>query len=1054
MKAMRIVALAALISSMMACVAKETKVRLKIEARTNQGEPVHAARVLLDGKNLGATSNAGRFETEVSLPAGAKKKVEVHKDSDTYYFAPYYQAFEVEGPGPQEIAVAATLYFVPKPLAPGSAKEPAKAEPAVVAVAEGVKAVQASSAPPSDAGSAAPANAMSEIKVEVKAEPQADAQADVKTAAQAGAAATSPVAVPDQAKPETATAGAIPVQSPTPDTDLAPALPVSVAAAISIDSSAAAPIGIDPAVGGEFRGPQSTVDKVVDKVVDKGAEVIADDLAMPSSTHPNVGSQLFTVHVYAGANPLAGVEVAMGEGDSRTLKTACTTNERGRCVIRFSTKPDSLVTFVATKKGFKTAVNTVEIHSKDRLRINMDFGRSLDIYAVSQAYGHRSGLAGVEVRIAGKRVGETDRFGRYSYIFASKSDDLLSVTLKPKGYLPEVFEADFVTGGELQLIKAFTPDQPPSVRMTVLNPLPAGAVDKETLAELNGAFGESLRAAARRHIYASTAFKEYPFTLYDQMVHRSGKNSGEILRTGWHDSELKGVVDAVLVPTVVTGSSPTLELSVIDSHGRVLSAAKEELAGLTDLGAVDRAVALIAKKISRVFPFEGAVLSKSADEATINLGQSQGRDVQVGDLLDVYGQQAAKLGRSSLHGKIASIKVREVEEKSAKGIVTGLAPRATIERGDLVMLRPRHALKEPRSAPLLVMTDLGGKRTAVSQANIYLNNNWIGSSDSTGRLYVEGKVSGRLRVIKQGFQDLLQAVQLGQDVDKPLVLTLIRQAAFLRIDSQPAGALVKVEGKDLGKTPLATQVPVPSGFVKMEVLGPPGYKPYSTVLELDQGTLDLTGEAAVILEQDLRAVAQRLIKAGKIDAALTILNKIAPEHSDYLMARHEAGELYLTVLDEPAKAAEAFGMVTANPAVKQYVDKRFIGSHINEGIALFLTAERLGAGQPEAAQAHYKKGLEVLEGVVPYLRFVPQGEYAQAVHNVDYHRALCRHRLWTLTQDPRLLADAVKTWRSYLDGSGRAVPVEGPSIAYIENAKVYLKQAAASLSAGRHTSRQ
>ncbi len=1016
MKAMRTLAVAVLLSSMWACVAKETKVQLKVAVKTNQGEPVHAATVQLDGKSLGATNNAGRFDGEVSLPAGAKKRLEIHKDSDTYYFAPYYQAFEVDPSGPQELAVVATLYFVPKPAPVAPAKVAALAETNAENVNTPMSTPAAAPAAVPEAVTDTPAVAAAVAKTATAAMLAAP-KPDILTQASASSAVTEPVG------------GGVTSTAPAP-----------VVAPITVDAAVAAPSkGLDPAV---------------DKSVDKSQEPSPDTLSYKGLAHPNSGSQVFTVHVYSGASPLAGVDVAMGEGDTSTLKTACTTNERGRCVIRFATKPEVLVTFVATKKGYKTAVITVPIQSKDKLRINLDEGRSLDIYALSQAYGHRPGLAGVEVRVAGKRVGETDRFGRYSYIFGGKSDDLLTVSLKPKGYLPEVFETDFVTGGELQLTKAFTPGLPPSVRMTVLSPLPAGNVDKETLSELNGAFGESLRAAARRHLFATSAFKEYPFALYDQAVHLAGKTTSEVLRAGWQDQELKTVVDAVLVPTVVTGPTPTLELSVIGSRGQILSAAKEELSGLTDRGAVDRAVASIAQKIARVFPFEGAVLSKAADEVTINLGQGQGRDVQVGDVLDVYGQQTAKLGRSSINTKIASLKIREVGEKSAMANAFGLVPRATIERGDLVILRPRKELKDQRAAPLLVMTELAGKRTAVAQANVYLNNSWIGATDSTGRLYVEGKASGKLRVIKQGFVDLAQVVQLGQDVDKPLVLTIKRQAAFLRIDSRPVGAVVKVEGKVLGKTPLAAPIPVPSGFVKMEVEGPVGYKPYKSVLELDQGTLDLTGEAAVILEQDFRAIAQRLVKAGKTEAALAVLNKIPPEHSDYLMARHEAGELYLTVLDEPAKAAQAFGIVTANPAVKQFVDKRFIGSHIDEGIALFLTAERLSSEHPEAAQAHFSKALEVLDGVIPYLRFVPPGEYTQAVHNVDYHRALCRHRLWTLTQDPRLLVDTVKTWKSYLDGSARTLPADAASKAYVENAQVYLKQATASLNAARNVSRQ
>src|SRR5690606_26612743 len=112
-------------------------------------------------------------------------------------------------------------------------------------------------------------------------------------------------------------------------------------------------------------------------------------------------------------------------------------------------------------------------------------------------------------------------------------------------------------------------------------------------------------------------------------------------------------------------------------------------------------------------------------------------------------------------------------------------------------------------------------------------------------------------------------------------------------------------------------------------------------------------------------------------------------------------------------------------------------THVNEGIALFMTAERLSAEQPEVATAHYQKAIEVLDGVAPQLRFVPRDQYAQAVHNVDFYRALSHQRMWDTTKNPVFLTNAVRSWRSYLDGSAQAVPLEAGSNAYVKNAEVY-----------------
>jgi hypothetical protein len=85
---------------------------------------------------------------------------------------------------------------------------------------------------------------------------------------------------------------------------------------------------------------------------------------------------------------------------------------------------------------------------------------------------------------------------------------------------------------------------------------------------------------------------------------------------------------------------------------------------------------------------------------------------------------------------------------------------------------------------------------------------------------------------------------------------------------------------------------------------------------------------------------------------------------------------------------------------------------------------------------------------------VPSEQYNQAVHTVDYYRALSRHRLWTASQDPQMLVDTVKTWRSYLEGDAKALPPEGVSKALWQNAEVYFKQALASLDVAKKSVQQ
>jgi hypothetical protein len=158
------------------------------------------------------------------------------------------------------------------------------------------------------------------------------------------------------------------------------------------------------------------------------------------------------------------------------------------------------------------------------------------------------------------------------------------------------------------------------------------------------------------------------------------------------------------------------------------------------------------------------------------------------------------------------------------------------------------------------------------------------------------------------------------------------------------------------------------------------------------------------------------------------------------------GELYLTKFKIPSKAAAEFSIVTNNKAVKQFNNKRFIGSHINEGIALYMTAEKLLKSDKKTAAAHYMKSIEVFDRVSPFLRFVPKKQYVMAVNNVGFYKSLDKHRLWKITKEKSFLNEAYKSWVSYLEGSEMSL-TEKSSKPFIKNARIYLKQAKASLNA-------
>ena len=951
------------------CEEQQSNVEFIAKVKTNLGDPVPDATIVFGQEVVGVTDTSGNFKLTSKLNFNERVRVEIRKESDVYYFAPYFDGFVVKEDEKQKVDMVAVLYFVPKPNMDIADKDESQDTNSTV----------------------------NDLDESVS---KADEVEEVSSESELVASASN--------------------ESQNQDTT------------VPADKNSSAVEVVDTSIE-KIEAPKIAVTTVAK------SEVVELKGAYPKIDRANKGPTIFTVMVTENHEPLGDAEIFVGRDSKRDLSSACTTNSRGRCVIRFEDKPKSVVSLVVKRKGYKTTSLSTRITNKGQIKFSMAKGKTIDIFAITKSFNFTRGLEEVAVLINGRTVGQTDKFGYYSFTYSGKKDDLVSVALRAMGFLPEIYETDFVASGPMTLVKFFNPKTPPSVRMVVLPVQPAGKVSKKDLRAFDGSVDKIISTAARTSVFSSTAFQEVQFTTFNRLAKQNGENLTRLQKEGWQATQLKSQIDALLLPTLVLNQSPYIELSVIDSRGRILAAAKEKLDGIDDSASINRSLIVLSQKINRAFPFEGAVLDKTSEFVQLNLGFGAGRSIKSGDTLDVHGIQTDKTGRSQTQKKIGEVTIVEVQDGFSKGKVTSLEPRSVIERGDLVVLRPRKA-PSVDSAQVRVSTDSQGS-ALVSQANVYFNDYWIGATDEKGRLYVNIEGDGVLKIIKHGFRQYSKNLTLQKSTK--IDIKLSRETGYIRISSKPSNAEILIEGRKIGKTPLSTPISVPTGFLKVELQAPNGYKNFKTVLELDEGTLDLTGANEIILERDIIAAAENLLAATKIEKAIERLLTIPKSHTDYLLAQHKIGEIYLTRLKNPAKAASAFSRVTQDPKVAQFSDKRFIGSHINEGVALFETAENI-EGQPSVAIAHYQKAIEVLENVTPQLRFVPKNQYVQALHNVEYHMALSRYKVWTYTKDPVVLNQSIRAWKSYIDSNPNMANGDKSVQLYLNNAKIYYKQAMAS----------
>jgi len=937
-----------LITAIFICSCEKSSVPAEISIQVNNSKKqvVADAEVKIDGELVGKTNDKGIFASKIDLTVGNRYRVEVAKDSADYYYAPYFDSFEVLDQKENKVDIRATLYFVPKP-----------------------------------------SNKNQLNKADVAVKPSEKSREDFR--------------------------GEVPKET-------------------------------DQEVVDKNEKPESEKTEVAKtEVVTKPIE----RLKAPVANEDVDNSVYYTVHVYSGGQAVGGASVYVGDEVSGDIELGCKTNLRGRCVVKLKQKQGESFAFLVKKKSYQTATRRMKAAHRGMERINLSRGNAIDIFAMTRSYQYSRGISGVDVIVKGIKVGQTDRFGHLSYAYSGKQSDLVDVELKTTGFLPESFSTDFVISGPTSLIHYFTAEKPHSVKTALAPSQLAGKISTKSGKIFESAIDSNLERSIREHLFSHRDFSEVTKNKLNQGIQNEGKSIESLLRQGWKDTSLKGSLDMIVVPTIVSGTPMVIELSVIDSQAKVIAAAKEIVRNTSDFRSINDAVKSIALKIRRKFPFEGAVIAAENGVITTNFGTDSGRIIKAGDTLEVYGSQPNKLGNDYHYKKIATLEIELISGKETKSKVLSLLPRSIIRRGDLVTFRARQSTDNIVVATNKVVLRAFGEQDSykhvLTKANVYFNEKWIGSTDAAGKVTLSKALGkGLLKVIKHGYMQFAKEITL--ENKKNIDIVLKKNEALLKVASVPSGLQVYVDSELIGKTPFAKPLTKHSGFVKVEVRGPKTFKDFSKIIDLSQGA-NFTGASKIILEKDLRSHALQLKGNGQFAKALEILKGIPANHSDYLLANHDIGEIYLNKLGNPLEASKYFGIVTSSPEVKNFVDKRFIGTHINQGIALFMIAENLATRDPAGAKLHYLKAAEKFESVSPQLRFVSKDEHADAAQTVAYHIALCQHKLWFQTNNQAYLNSAYKGWRAYLDTAVDQKAEKTSSNPMLDDAKVYFKQAEADI---------
>ena len=991
---------AILIVALVFCCTEKANVHIEIRAASNVDEPIGSASVIINGLKVGETDATGKFSTDDLFPAQSSLAIRVEKNSVNSYISPYFEKIWISKHEAQRVSVNATLFSVPKShFATGDGPISPPSEDTVKPKLES----------PISNESSKSTNLLPAVR---EIDTTSNKVEEVASAASVSAQQAKEIDTP-----------------PSTEHRLSESAETNPEPTILMNSKMSSP---------NNTGPNALI-------VPVKSQGPADGPALPLVAPPFEATEnylLYSIYTYSSDKPIDSVAIYYGDETKGSLKEGCKTNGRGRCNLHLTPTQAEFMTFVAKKDGYRTASIKRHLAKNGDLQFQLIPGQTVDVFALTQRYNYIQGIEDIEVKVDDKKVGKTDKFGHFPYFYMGKDGDKLAISLVSTHHIPNVYQLEFVVSGSTSLVHHFTPASPPKAKIAITDINIINDTMRQDINNMPERLTPWLHSALKQDLFETYPFEEVATSQVNKLISSLKTSIDDLASTGWGTTPLKSIIDAIIVPTLIVSDQWILELSLINSKGLVISAAKERLANDINRDDIRRATQVIAGNLAKKFPFEGSVIGKDEKYFIVNLGTGTGHSVKDGDLLNIYTNESDTLDARN-HRKIGWAEIVGVSDLSSKIKIGALKPGSEINIGDIVELRG------PNDGPadmlrLKVADNSPNAIKPIAQANVYIGEGWIGSTDKNGLLEIKKSLmsgSNQLKIIKRGYHSF--GKEFSSYSNTNLEIELTQEMALFRLETSPSGAKIYIDGKQLGNSPIVSSVAASSNLVKLEIRDVNGYKPFSAVFELKNGALDLTGAHKISLEKDLLADVKVLLNLGKVTQAIDKINQISPTHSDYLMSQNQLGEIYLTMLKKPALAAKSFHNITKNPAVAAFIDKRFIGSFVNEGLALFQTADNLqNAGELEAAKAHYKEALKVFSNVAPHVGLLPADQNERIVRSISFHRALALQRLWSSTAEESYRISALKYWEDYIGTSGTQPNADETDIQYLEAAKTYQKQLA------------
>jgi len=686
------------------------------------------------------------------------------------------------------------------------------------------------------------------------------------------------------------------------------------------------------------------------------------------------------------------------------------TNDQGVIVYEYKDLPDTGVNLTLTKTGYAAWRKTGPVEPGQTIEAVLARRVTVTISALMEEYGQSGGIPGISVNIDKRVSGKTDAKGMYTWSYDGEPGKKATIVLSAPGFIPETWKASIVLEGEVRVQRYFYPTTPRPIRAGIYR-----FVGNTPNADLKDVLAQT-EAAVATQLFKNSCFKEVPSKQLQADMKRAKLNIDKITVKGWRETSLRKTVDMIIVGSIAKDEKGLLiETKFFTAGGKLILSQITRARGAGD---INGAAKEIANTVIERFPFEGTVTGADGERFRINLGKA-GYRIAKGTDFTLLSPRMDETGKVSGYRETGRLRVKKSEEAGSWTEVEDLKKGEKILVGDRVVRRIYHEGEEESARNYFILSVKGGVPPDVSPlagVNVYVNDEWVGSTGTNGKAEIPIRLNKNVNLVlyRHGYQQAVEKITIEKSKEtKEFVLTV--NNALFRVDSEPQGAEVGVDGEKIGRTPIAGGKPVPLGFHTVTVSVGGDYRDWEEIVEFSKKEENRTGAAKIILHKDYLKIGERAEQKGELDAAIAAYGSAEKGHPDYSMAHHRLAQIYLDDRGDYDKAITEFENVLSLPENQQLVYKQFSVAFMNLGHAYYERGSALVQKDREAAGQSFAKAIQNLQIAKQNMRFYPNDRYDEAVHDTYYYTALAYHKLYLLSRKNNVLNSANLAWNEYFD---------------------------------------